>query len=194
MKRRRGEMSEESVLIEKAARGDKESFERIINTYKNYVFAIILNFIKDNEEAQNISQEVFLQVYVSLPNFKEDNFKAWISRITTNKSIDYLRRKRSRVKEVEIEKLEGLDLSYERKQDDQPELLLINKENKEEIKREIENLPEIYRESINKFYFEEKSYEQIALDQGVSKKTIESRLYRARLLLKKNWRDRDDSL
>ena len=187
-------MSEESVLIEKASRGDKESFERIINTYKNYVFAIILNFIKDNEEAQNISQEVFLQVYVSLPNFKEDNFKAWISRITTNKSIDYLRRKRSRVKEVEIEKLEGLDLSYERKQDDQPELLLINKENKEEIKREIENLPEIYRESINKFYFEEKSYEQIALDQGVSKKTIESRLYRARLLLKKNWRDRDDSL
>lgn len=194
MKRRRGEMSEESVLIEKASRGDKESFERIINTYKNYVFAIILNFIKDNEEAQNISQEVFLQVYVSLPNFKEDNFKAWISRITTNKSIDYLRRKRSRVKEVEIEKLEGLDLPYERKQDDQPELLLINKENKEEIKREIENLPEIYRESINKFYFEEKSYEQIALDQGVSKKTIESRLYRARLLLKKNWRDRDDSL
>ena len=187
-------MSEESVLIEKASRGDKESFERIINTYKNYVFAIILNFIKDNEEAQNISQEVFLQVYVSLPNFKEDNFKAWISRITTNKSIDYLRRKRSRVKEVEIEKLEGLDLPYERKQDDQPELLLINKENKEEIKREIENLPEIYRESINKFYFEEKSYEQIALDQGVSKKTIESRLYRARLLLKKNWRDRDDSL
>lgn len=185
-------MSEEKVLIKKATSGDKASFEKIINTYKNYVFAIILNFIKDNEEAQNIAQEVFLQIYISLPKFEEDNFKAWLSRITTNKSIDYLRKKRSRVKEVEIDNIENLDI-YFNQNIDGPESLLMDKENKEDIRLEIERLPEIYKETIIKFYFQEKSYEEIAIDEGVSKKTIESRLYRGRLLLKKNWRDENGS-
>lgn len=187
-------MDQEIVLIEKASKGDKESFEEIINIYKNYVFAIILNFIKDKEETQNIAQEVFLQIYISLPKFKEDNFKAWISRITTNKSIDCLRNRRSRVKETEIDDLESVKFYKDLEERNSPEALLIDKENKETLKKEIDSLPEIYRDTILKFYLQEKSYQEIAIEEGVSKKTIESRLYRGRLLLKKNWRDRDDSL
>nr|WP_300001578.1 sigma-70 family RNA polymerase sigma factor [Tissierella sp.] len=190
-------MNDEKRIIELAASGDKESFEKIINHYKNYVFAIILNFIKDNEEAQNISQEVFLQVYISLPTFKEDNFKAWLSRITTNKAIDLLRKKRSRVEETELDKLENFKIassSLGKANTDNPETLLMDKEAREDVKDQVEALPEIYKLAVREFYFQEKTYEEIARDSGVSKKTVESRLYRARLLLKKNWRDRDDSL
>lgn len=180
---------EEKLLIEKASKGEKESFEKIINIYKNYVFAIILNFIKDSEEVQNISQEVFLQVYISLPKFKEDNFKAWISRITTNKAIDYLRKKRVRVKESQIDELENIDIKFLLVDRNGPESIFIDKENREEIKKKIDALPEIYRATIIKFYLEEKSYEEIALEDNVAIKTVESRLYRARLILKENWRD-----
>ncbi|OLS03471.1 RNA polymerase sigma factor [Tissierella creatinophila] len=180
---------EEKLLIEKASKGEKESFEKIINIYKNYVFAIILNFIKDSEEVQNISQEVFLQIYISLPKFKEDNFKAWISRITTNKAIDYLRKKRARVKESQIDELENIDIKFLSVDRNEPESLFIDKENREEIKKKIDSLPEIYRSTIIKFYLEEKSYEEIALEDNVAIKTVESRLYRARLILKENWRD-----
>lgn len=182
-------LENERILIEKASKGDKESFEKIINIYKNYVFAIILNFIKDSEEAQNIAQEVFLQIYISLPKFQEDNFKAWISRITTNKAIDLLRKKRSRVKESQIDELENTSMKTSSYDSYGPESLLIDKENREEIRMEIDSLPEIYRDTVIRFYFEEKSYEEIALEDKVAIKTVESRLYRGRLLLKKNWRD-----
>lgn len=186
-------MTEEKLLIEKASQGDKECFEKIINLYKNYIFAIILNFIKDNKEAENMAQEVFLQIFISLPKFQEDNFKGWISRIASNKSIDYMRKKRSRVKEVGIEDLEIIDIINKNKDRNNPETIFIKKESSQKTKKEIEALPRIYKDTIRKFYLEEMTYEEIAIEQKVSKKTVESRLYRGRILLKENWRDEDES-
>lgn len=187
-------MNEESILIKKAGQGDKESFEKIINLYKRYIFAIILNFIKDNKEAENIAQEVFLQIFISLPKFKEDNFKGWISRIATNKSIDYKRKKKSRVKEVQLEDFQVIDTLSRDEGKDNPESLLIKKEFTNKVKSQVDSLPELYRDTIRKFYFQDMTYEEIAKEEKVSKKTIESRLYRGRILLKKNWRDGDESL
>lgn len=188
------EMDDERIHIQKATMGDKESFEYIINAYKNYVFAIILSFIKDRQEAENIAQEVFLQIYISLPKFQEKNFKAWVSRITTNKSIDFLRKKRSRIKENEVEGIDIINFPYPIENTNEPEYLFIKKEDRQELIRQIEALPETYKNTIKKFYLEEKSYEKIASEENISIKTVESRLYRGRILLKKNWRDRDESL
>lgn len=181
-------------MIKKAASGHNESFESLVKAYKGYVFAIILTFIRENEEAENVSQEVFLQIYISLPKFQEDNFKAWISRIATNKSIDYLRKKRSRIQESKLEDIQEIVIKEDVRQVTNPESLLIDKEKSEEIRREIEKLPQIYAHTIRKFYLEEKSYEEIALEDKVPIKTVESRIYRGRLLLKKKWRDKDGSL
>lgn len=71
--------------------GDEQAFCEIVETYKGYVFAIILNFIKDNYIAEDIAQEVFLQAYRSLPQFRNKNFKAWIGKIAVNKAIDFKR-------------------------------------------------------------------------------------------------------
>ncbi len=180
----------EELLIKKAAQGDQESFEKLIDFYKNYVFAIILNFIKEHEEVENVAQEVFIQIYLSLPNYKTDNFKAWISRITTNKAIDSLRKKRSKFQE-EIMKEEGqieaLDFGN---QEEDPLASLIKKENERELKKLLEELPDIYRTIIVKYYFDEKPYKDIAREEGLSVKTIESRLYRGRNLLREKWRER----
>lgn len=183
-------MTEEKLLIKRTLEGDQESFEKIINLYKNYIFAIILNFIKDYEEVENVAQEVFLQVYLSLPAYKDDNFKAWISRITTNKAIDSIRSKRRKFQENPMEEegqIEVLKLSDEK---DDPLELLIEKEDSQELKQVLASLPQIYRDIIFKFYFEEKTYKEIAEEEDLSVKTIESRLYRGRNMLKEKWRER----
>lgn len=185
-------MDTENILIEKATHGDEESFTKLIDHYKNYVFAIILNFIKDNHEAENVAQEVFLQIYVALPKYDQNNFKGWIGRIATNKSIDWLRKKKAKYKEetLEDELIERVEVD----QRDNPEIRLVEKEQQEELRKALNNIPEIYRITLEKFYFQEKSYEIIAKEEEVTIKTIASRLYRAKILLKENWRDENEAL
>lgn len=182
----------EKSLIKKATNGDEQAFRVLVEKYKNYVFAIILKFIKDNKQAENVSQEVFLQIYLSLDKYKDDNFKSWIGRIATNKAIDYLRKSRQTEEEtsLEKEKIENLNLNSP----PTPEETFIKKEREREIRDTLNNLQDIYKDSLYKFYFEGKSYDEIAVEEEVTKKTIASRLYRGKNLLKEEWRRRDDSL
>lgn len=183
-------MSNEWILIKNAAKGDEGSFEKLIDIYKNYVFAIILNFIKDYDEVENVAQEVFLQIYLSLPTYEDDNFKAWVGKLTSNKSIDWLRRKRSKFREEAVENSEILvDEEYMRERNT-PEDILIGKESRENLIEVLNSMPEIYRDSIKKFYFQDKSYEEIAKEDNVTVKTVASRLYRGKNILKEKWSER----
>ena len=133
-------MENESLLIEKAALGDEESFSILINNYKNYVFAIILNFIKNYDEAENVAQDVFFQIFVSLPKYDQNNFKAWLGRITTNKSIDCLRKKKAKFNEEALgEDNNSVDAAAN------PEIILLEKYNREKLKKALDGIPDIYR-------------------------------------------------
>jgi RNA polymerase sigma factor (sigma-70 family) len=183
-------MDNELILIKKAVAGDEDSFRQLIDIYKNYVFAIILNFIKDYSEVENVAQEVFLQIYLSLPGYKDDNFKGWIGKIASNKSIDWIRRKRSKFREETLEDSEIVIDRVGMETGNNPEDILINKENREYLIQILNSMPIIYRESIEKFYFQDKSYEEIAKDENVTVKTIASRLYRGKNILKEKWSER----
>ncbi len=186
-------MERESLLIKESIEGSEKAFANIVNNYKNYIFAIILNFIKDYGEAENVAQEVFLQIYTSLPTYDNDNFKAWISKIAANKSIDWIRRKKTKFREEAVENtMELIDSTASDKNN--PEISIVDKERKEVLTRALNNMPEIYRVVIEKFYFQEKSYEMIAKEEDVPIKTIASRLYRAKILLKEKWREENETL
>ena len=187
-------MNSEEMLIKRAVAGDEDSFNQIIEIYKNYVFAIILNFIKDYGEVENVAQEVFLQLYISLPTYDSDNFKGWVSRITSNKAIDWIRRKKSKFIEqpheltgVLVDKAD-IDLVQS------PEQLLIKKEDSEELGIVLNSIPDIYRQVLENFYFREMTYEEIAKQEGVAIKTIASRLYRGKNLLREKWREKHETL
>jgi RNA polymerase sigma factor (sigma-70 family) len=70
---------------------------------------------------------------------------------------------------------------------------VIHKERRELVRKRLEELPENYREVIYDFYIAEKSYQQMAEEQQVQVKTIETKLYRARLWMKKHWKEDDFS-
>lgn len=165
---------------------DPQAFEELINQYKAYVFAIILRIINDPDDAQDIAQEVFMQLYRSLPEYQPDHLKAWIGRITTNKAIDW---KRKRARQLAL-----VDSDMERQtipgvMDMSPEQMLLQQERESHMKDLCRSLPPRYSQVIIKYHFENKSYQQIAREEGISLKTVESRLYRARRLLRERWKE-----
>lgn len=187
-------MEQETELIKQTLSGSELAFAKIVDRYKGYVFAIILNFIKDHDEAENIAQEVFLQIYISLPKYKADNFKGWIGKIAANKSIDWKRKKNSKFREETMENAEYIIDSQELNYYETPEDKLIQKENRDLIFKLCKSIPPIYEDVIMKFYFEEKSYEVIAKEEDTTTKTIASRLYRGRNMLREKWREENEAL
>lgn len=187
-------MDWDTELIKLTLSGNEDAFAKLIDIYRGYVFAIILNFIKDHNEAENVAQEVFLQIYISLPNFKMDNFKGWIGRIAANKAIDWKRKKKSKYREEVIDDTENIMYKEKLNNYETPEDILIRKENREKINRMCRSIPPIYQNVIIKFYFQEKSYEEIAKEEGTTVKTIASRLYRGRNMLREKWRENDETL
>ncbi len=166
--------------------GDLQAFECFIEQYKAYVFAIILRFVSDPDDAQDIAQEVFVQLYRSLPQYRPDNLRAWVGKIATNKAIDG---KRSRARQGQYLQA-NVDTSLALQPSDMnPEQMLIKLEKQERIKTLCKGLPPGYRRVLMRYYFEHQSYQQIAREEGISLKTVESRLYRARKLLRERWEE-----
>ncbi|NLP36972.1 MAG: RNA polymerase sigma factor [Firmicutes bacterium] len=182
-------MNAEEVLIKQAAAGDKAAFEQLVEKYKAYVLAIILQLIPDSFHAENVAQEVFLQMYISLPQYRFAGFRTWLGRMATRKAIDW-KRKQRRIQEKEIfipgnEQLpvqEGQDFVIEK---------LMRQEEAKQIRALCRQLPGRYQAVIEKYYFLGKSYRQIALEEKIAVKTVETRLYRARQKLKEKWEERN---
>lgn len=178
-------MNNEENIIKSILSGNVNEFEIIVNEYQKYVYAICKSILRDTGESENIAQEVFIQVYHSLGSYEFKGFKTWIGRIATNKSIDYKRKLQRKNAEniICIDDIHTLESAI----DSWPSEAIEKKEEIEKLKFLCAGLPEIYGSVINKYYIEDKSYHEIANEEGLSVKTVESRLYRAKALLKGRW-------
>lgn len=176
-------MESEETLVKSAQSGDKTALETIIKTYYPLVFSICNNICKNGDEALNLTQDVFVQVFNSIDTFRGGILKAWICRIATNKAIDW-KRKASKVKESFID-ISEIDIAD--KEDYQVETIILKRENDIKLHKILKNLPEIYQSVIQKYYFASKSYVDISKEENISVKTVESRLYRARSIIREKW-------
>ncbi len=151
------------------------------------MFRTIYSVLKDQKEAEDATQEVFIKIYTSLPKYENQGFKTWITRIAVNHAID-MRRKRQRRKEEMTEELES---HIGGSQADDVELEVIKRERQKLVQQRLEEVPANYRDVIYGFYIQEKSYQEMASEQNVQVKTIETKLYRARLWIKTHWKEED---
>ncbi|WBW97457.1 RNA polymerase sigma factor [Oceanirhabdus sp. W0125-5] len=175
----------EDELIRRAMIGESRAFEDLIIIYKKYVFSICYKLLKDVHLAENLSQETFLQVYLSIAKFDNKNFKNWIGRIATNKCLDYIRKEKVQTKVVEVLK----ETREESKLNQNPIHNILHKEKKEIILKGINRLPDKYGKVLIKYYIENKDYSTIAVEEGIKPRTVETRLYRAKKLLKNSMGD-----
>lgn len=185
-----GRVIDAETLITRILQGDQEAFRELVNHYSQHVFHTAYSVLRDAKEAEDASQEVFIQVYKALPQYRSEGFKTWITRITLNKAID-MKRKLSRKPPEQLhgEHDEVLDKLPSR--DEDVVSLLVHKERREELREKIKQLPDNHRAIITAFYLEEKNYEQIAAELDVTVKTVESKLYRARQWIRKSWKEEE---
>jgi len=174
-------MESDAQLVNEILNGNQHLFREIVARYQSRVFAVAMKVSNNQKDAEDISQEVFLQLYRSLNNFKgESSFYTWIYRITMNKALDY-KRKQEKLNDQESEDLIS---SYPEKNILPPEEALIKSFDKELIHSILRELPPLYRDVLTSYYFDGLSYREIALKFKIEIKTVESRLYRAKRLLK----------
>jgi RNA polymerase sigma-70 factor (ECF subfamily) len=138
-------------------------------------------FTGSEADAEDIAQEAFLRAFRGLDSFKgEAQFSTWLYRISWNLCADWSRRHaRLRKKTRPIEDAE--DLPDER---GQVEKRLLDEEDRVRVRDAVQGLDERYREPVVLLYFQKLSYEQIAAVMDIPLKTVETRLYRARGMLR----------
>lgn len=179
------------AIIEKAKQGNDHAFRIIVENYQHDIFRTIYAILRNEKDAEDAVQEVFLKIYLSLPRYQNEGFKTWITRIAVNHAID-MKRKAHRKREEMTEDIQEAERRHASAvHEDTIEGQLINKEFRHLVHERLHEIPENYREVIYGYYIEEKTYQQLAEEQNVRKATIATKLHRARLWMKKHWKEDD---
>ncbi len=184
---------EDSVLVKRAIGGDEKAFKNIIKRYKNPVAQIVYKLVRDRNQLEDLTQEVFIKAFQHLNDFDyEHQFASWLFKITNNHCIDYIRKKRLRVYSIDDQlKTEDGEMGYEIPDSTyEPDLNLLREQKSRLIRQAIESLPKKYREVIVLRHQEELSYEEIAKKTGLPVNTIKVQLFRAREMMYKSLRDK----
>ena len=167
-----GRARTESEIIASVTSGDKEAYREIVEKYMQRAYYIALSFVRDPDEAMDVSQMAFIKAYKNLKRFDlERPFFPWFYRILRNLSLDHIRRA-SRVHEIPLEDVQII--SDEREDRDM----------KEALWKAIEELPTEQREIIVLRYFEGLSYKEIAETVGKPIGTVMSSLHYSKRKLK----------
>ena len=160
----------------------KENLTRLVNQYQNLIFSICLKLTGDYFAAEDLTQETFLSAYKYIDTFDGQSEKAWICRIASNKAIDYLKAARHREVPTLYEEMKeeatqnGCD----------PLQKVINKEVMEEMRCMCQNLKPPYDEVATLHFINGKTAKEIAKLKKEPLNTVQTRLYRAREMLKKS--------
>lgn len=185
---RRGEGTiQDEKLLEQIISGDEQAFRIFIEQYRNYLFKTIYAILRNEKDAEDAAQEAFIKIYYALPHYEAQGLKTWMTRIAVNHAID-IKRRLQRQRERDTDSVEWTSSQAFVENAEAP---LLKKEQSEMVRMRLHELPANYREVIVAYYIQEKSYKQIAEEQQVEVKTIETKLYRARSWIRKHWKEDD---
>lgn len=175
---------EERELVQLSQEGDGEAFALLVKKFKSKVFNLAFGITQNREVADDLSQEVFIKAYFALPKFKfKSEFSTWLYRITINLIKDHLR-KEARMIKISIHDIKENPFLLE------DEIKTKEKEDVEEKRRKfvhrfIRTLPEKYQIVLSLRDIHGFPYEEIAKILKLAPGTVDSRLHRARKMLRK---------
>ena len=172
----------DSEIISQVLRGDHNAYALLVERYKSYVYTITLRFTKNREDAEEISQDIFVKAYRALADFKGTaKFSTWLYTIVNTTCITFLRKKRLDVRSLDDEgTFEVAD-----SQDSGLRANLVEQKSRQNmVNRAITMLNPDDAEIITLFYKNEQTLEEIGQILGIEVNTAKVRLHRARTRLK----------
>lgn len=178
----------EQELIAKLREGNQQAFSQLLEGYQQKVFGTCLSFVPNNEDAEDIAQEVFLEVFRSISTFKAaSKLSTWIYKITTNKCLEFIRKRNTKKRFAFMQRILGNEISFDKTnyftEFDHPGILMENKEKTTIIFKAINSLPDSQRIIFTLAKIDGKSYQEILEITGKSISSIESVMFRAKKAL-----------
>lgn len=181
----------DQILIDELKQGKEWAFKELVENYQQKVYNTCLGFVKNPEEADDLTQEVYIEIFRSILKFRmESKLSTWIYRIAINKSLECLRAKKRKKRFAQLRSLFYPDDSVIEVPDfEHPGVIAENKERSKVLFQAMEKLPESQRTAYTLHKVEGLGHEEIA---GIMKKTvssIESIMHRAKNNLQKYLHD-----
>ncbi|MDF2927398.1 MAG: polymerase sigma70 factor [Paenibacillaceae bacterium] len=174
----------DQALADYVRQGSRDAYAVLVDRHKKYVLTLIRCRVAEWETAEDLAQEVFIKLYRFLPGFKGDcQFTTWLYRLTLNTVRDYLRANRRQPATALLEAVRG----WFGESRNQPEEQIILQEERETVAKVLRLLPDKYRDILYLCHYRQMTYAEIAALLDLPVKTVETRLYRAKKLLKHQW-------
>ena len=173
----------DAQLVRRVQKGDKDAFDLLVLKYQHKIVNLVMRYVRDPDQALDITQEAFLKAYRALPRFRGDSaFYTWLYRIAVNTAKNHLASVRRRPMDVELDLQcpEQYDLHAKLKETDTPEGLTLSKELHTAVEKALQALPEDLRTAIVLRELDGMSYEEIAQTMDCPVGTVRSRIFRAR--------------
>jgi RNA polymerase sigma-70 factor (ECF subfamily) len=184
------------ALVERALNGDQMAYAKLMDMYRESIYFMMLKMVRSDDDAEDLTIEAFGKAFNRLHQYSPSYaFSTWLFKIASNNAIDYIRKKRVKITSMDTAYINedgesiGLDVDSG---DKDPEEVKIHAEKVDLMRVIVTRLKPRYRDLIDKRYFQELSYEEIAEEMNLPLGTVKAQLFRARAFLAdmiKNTRD-----
>lgn len=167
------EQNAESLLIRKCIKGDRSAFQELYNQHSRWMYTVCLRYHKNQEDAEDVLQESFIQIYKNLSSFKfEGNFKGWLRRVTVNCALEKFRK--NKIDFVSIEELFTAEFDHTL------DTSLLDEINAEELIHYIDQLSPGRKQVFLAYAVDGFKHHEIAELLGITVGTSKSQLFDAR--------------
>ena len=174
-------------LVQRAQKGEAGAFDALVRRYQHKVVKLVMRYVRNQTEAEDIAQEAFIKAYRALPRFRGDSaFYTWLYRIAINTAKNALAARARNPVQFDLDRNGGGDGDAPGDLQDRmtdtatPEALALTEEIRATVTAAIEQLPEDLRTAIMLRELEGLSYEEIATAMDCPVGTVRSRIFRAR--------------
>lgn len=180
----------EAEIIQKLQQGDEKAFKQLVEKYQQLVVNTCFGLVHNNEDAEDIAQDVFIEVHRSISNFRADSkISTWLYRIAVNRSLNFIRDNKRRKMAQSIEDMfslgkEKLTNIYPG-QTESPDSEFENSERAAILHKAIDSLPKNQRVAFTLNKYDDLSYKEIAAVMETSISSVESLIHRAKKNLQK---------
>jgi len=176
---------DESELIKGIQQGDHKAFQIMVNSYQRMVVNTCLGIVHSQEDAEDLAQDVFVEIFRTADNFRGDaKLSTWLYRIATNRSLNHIRNKKRKgfFQSLEETFTGGRNRTSEisENRSDQPDQNITDQQRSDLLHRAIDQLPEKQRVAFTLNKYEELPYQQIAEIMEISLASVESLIHRAK--------------
>lgn len=171
-------MQEDQEWVNQVLQGDKQAYAHLIHKYKQRVYALLLRMVHHPQDAQDLTQECFLKAFRYLHTYDpQRKFSSWLYRIAINLYLDAKPANQKHVTMVEIDETVLSNGMH-------PETIYLSNETSEELRNQIDRLPEMYRIVLTLRYLDDLTYQEISEILDAPTATVQVRLYRAKQKLR----------